>query len=658
MQTALKNNKVLLWGLEVVPEDKLKPYDIGNKNPLSLKQIGKAKGKKKDLEGQIIEVNDVEEEEEKERKPTDVFDNSETYTRRDIPFLEKELKRLSKEKDDLDEKQEETIDLDEINELGDMSERIDIIIEDIKYLLKELSKDEYEESIPEVKPSKSKKDINGKGFKKGSPEAIAHAQKMREKLAQKKAGIVETPKENKETKRRVIKGSEEAKEIGRKLAEAKKAKQTPKAKEIEAVEAPKREVQKKPWYYIGDIPPRYRAATMDEAIKNNKVSKYGKYQVDETKYKYYTDYGILLSYSLSDSMILAQTSGIKRRIQILDDKINRLDVKADKESDNVKKSLVLWEIKESLEERKGIIRCYNWLMDEYYKRQGKIHTKETFERKIEKIKEIKKIKEKPIIKEAPKEEKPKKQPKKSSKEMQAELAEIFEKDGKEIRITKDYFDSQGKLLSDKAKELFDMGVMLDKSMYHLNDYKSLIFVPKYFQVNDILEDVLSGYKEMKAKKPRAKKETLKGRTKQETLKGRTKQEEKEYFEAREKEAYERAEKEANEKKNNMKLSTKDLEEIFNSVQSSPKKSTSKVRFEEPEKPKKKAPKTPIKTETMELSPEMEEKYNIVEYLNLEPEDMNDADIVEMAKSNNDIRAKQIEKLSNNLGVIIIDPNIK
>ena len=128
----------------------------------------------------------------------------------------------------------------------------------------------------------------GKGFKKGSPEAKAHAEIMRLARETKKQP---TPivSEKKTNKARVQKGSEEAKALARKLVEARKAKQEKKKKELEEekrLELLKNPVKSKgrPWYYIGDIPKGYREATETEAISHNKVSKFGKYKVDNDKY--------------------------------------------------------------------------------------------------------------------------------------------------------------------------------------------------------------------------------------------------------------------------------------------------------------------------------------------------------------------------------------
>ena len=615
MLNALKNNKVLLWGLKVVPAEKLEPYDHGNKNPRSLLQAGKKKTKKDKSMGEIIENDSEEEEEEehKERLDTDVFNTAETYTQKDLPFLLKEKKRLEDEKDRLDEEQNETDDLDEIFRLGDLSERMEIIIEDIKYEIKKLqdkNKDieediktdkRFEAKVEPVKPAPktsypSKKSIDGKGFKKGSPEALAHAQKMREsKLS--KIPKAESPIPVK--KGRVVKGSEEAKELGRKLAEAKKAKKM----QIEApkiVEQPKKKVvNKKPWYYIGDIPARYRPATMDEAVKHNMVSEYGKYQVDETKYKFYKNYGIMLSFDLSDSMLIAQSSGIKRRIENVGDKIERKEIEADKYDDEAKKSYVLWEIAELNKERKDIINAYNWLMKEYYERRGQPYEKQKFKREFVKLKEAEKIKEKPVTPPKVKEVKQKKPKKKTIKEIEEENKEIYTKGDNEIRITKDYFDEHGKLKPEKSKELFDKGIMLDKSMYHLDDYRKYIYVPKFNIINNIIEDLFTEYKEAKISKSTS------------VLKP--------------------------------KISKKE-----------PKEKVEKLPKSEP-KVKKSLASEVVREE--KLTPELEEEHGIIEYLKLEPEDEEDEMMKEMADNNNNARAKQIEQLSRKLGIKFIDPNI-
>lgn len=657
MENALRKNKVLLWGLEVVPKSILDPYDIGNKNPRSLKQKGRKKGK-------YYEDSESENEEEintkvnKNSVPKDVFDVNVIYSYDDLPFLNKELKRLEDERDDYDEQQNHTSDLKEIYRLGDLSEAVDLIIDDITYEIKKLTKVDKVEAPKQTVKSKSKS-VDGKGFKKGSPEALEHAKKMREKKLAKSLGEIptDTPIIR---KTKIVKGSDEAKEIGKRLMEARKAKRTNIKEEVDVKQPLKSTVVKRPWYYIGDIPPRYREATMEEAIKHNKVSEYGKYQADPTMVKFYKNYNIFLSKNISDINISTQTTGIKRRINKIDNLIEKLEIKIDKETDTNKKNIAIWELSELMNERKDIISGYYWLMKELYERKGKTYTKEKFPKPVIKlnVKELPKTKPQPI-----KEVKPIKETKKSKDEKlkiaKQETKDTYVKGNDEIKITSEYFDKDGKLKPEKSKELYDKGIMLDKSLYHLDDYRKYIYVSKFYQVDNILEDIMLQNSELKEtlKKNKKSKKVEEPEYESQLFKKRTKKEEEEYYAAREKEAYERAEKEEKEKKEQEPLTEKELDKIFNSIKKGPQLISGKQVEESPKEKSKPIIKKSKSTKTVILTPELEEEHNIMEYLKLDDEDKNDEMMVEMAKMTNDVRAKQIVKLSEKLGIKFKDPNI-
>jgi len=671
MLQALKNNKVLLWGVNIVPIDELEPFDHGNKNPRSIKQIGKTKkGKSESYDGEIIEESESDDEEIHERKVGEKYNPVVRYSNKDIPFLEKELKKIKSEIQKYENEMEETGDLDKIYELGDLVERKEVLVEDIEYSIKQASnikKSDVKEIVQKPTKSKVKK---GTGFLKGSLEAKEHAKKMRLARESKKAGIEPIkPAIVNISKSRVVKGSEEAKELGKKLSDAKKAKQTLKTQLIEDVKPQKKHVVKSPWYYIGDIPPRYREATMIEAIRNNKVSEYGKYQVDEIMYHMYKNYNILLSDELSDKMLLMERAGITKRIEKIDRQMDVLDGKADKEQDESKKAYILWEISELLVERKDIIKCYNWLTKQYHTRNKLPYKKEEFKKVIPKLSVIQKIKEKPIIVIKPK-EKVIKPIKKTVKQLEEEYGEIYIKGNHEIKIKKESFDEDHKLKSKLAKELYEQGIMFDKNMYKLKDYKKFIYVSKNLQIDDILEDIKLDFKNIKKAKviPKAKEP---GEYESQLFKKRTKQEDIDYYASREQEAYKKALKEEEEenKKEKHNISQKELDEIFNSINPSPKKVETVV--ENPpkkvetvvEKPKKSS-KEPVieikKTNTkksMVITPEMETKYNLMEYTVLEDEFKDDDFMIDLINSSNKARAGQIIKLSKELGIKLIDPNI-
>lgn len=583
MQSAINNNKVLLWGIQLVPEILLKPYDIGNKNPKSIKQLGKPKRYVKIMndkeEVEIEEIDEVNAIKPIKRIPTEQYKYGNYYNYFDIPFLEIEKKRIEDEIEECHNGGYDEDGLMDYNEMARLDELRERILEplwtdidgEINILKLEIPKPVEPIIIPVKIIEKPKV---GRGFKKGSPEALEHARKMRESKMKKDKIIDDKPNK----KARAEKGSEEAKAIGKRLVEAKKAKkalESQKAIKIDEDKADKQTFVKRPWYYIGEIPPRYREATMDEAIKHNMVSTYGKYQVDVIKNKFYKNYGIFLSFELSDLSITTQTNAIKRRIEHIDRKLDTLDIKADNQTDTSKKALLLWEISELNDERKDVIKAYNWLMKEYYNRRNKPYIKEKFIKEIPKISEAIKVTEKPKITKTIMMNSTIK-PKKTKKELMDEYSEIFVKNGVEVIIKRSFFDDDNKLKTSKAEELEKQGIILDKSFYKLEDYKRMVYVPKFFDIDDTMNELQTTLKKVikqkKVKKSTPIVEEIKEPIKfnindyePEFFKKRTEEEEEAYYAKLEKEAIERANKDEEESKKKVTLSEKDLEELFNSV---------------------------------------------------------------------------------------------
>lgn len=270
-------------------------------------------------------------------------------------------------------------------------------------------------------------------------------------------------------KARAVKGSEEAKAIGRRLAEA-RAKKKAEKQEVEPVKEvkPKRKPRKlNPWYYIGDMPSGYREATEDEAIRNKKVSQYGKYQVDHIKYKYFTDYNILLSNEIDEESLRWGMKNLLRQIKRAHQDLEIFDNKLD----NPKYESRYKEFESKLESTKvhlsDLSKAYNFYNKLKSKREGTEYVKKSF-----------KVKKEEYI--APKEEKEEEEIKpvyyEEDKIIKKEPYPFHFKRGNDevIDIKQKYFDSNGHISSKNAKMLFDNGVVLEQKHYSDND------IPKYF----------------------------------------------------------------------------------------------------------------------------------------------------------------------------------
>jgi hypothetical protein len=120
-----------------------------------------------------------------------------------------------------------------------------------------------------------------------------------------------------ETKKRVEKGSEEAKAKMAKLTAIRQAKKAEKDKEKEKEKQTKKqakEAKKKPFYYIGPVPSGYRKATEDEALLHDMVGEYGEHQVNPQKMKYYEKYNILLTPDRTPNQIVITLKAFHKRV--------------------------------------------------------------------------------------------------------------------------------------------------------------------------------------------------------------------------------------------------------------------------------------------------------------------------------------------------------
>jgi hypothetical protein len=509
----LENNKVLLWGENPVNKELLKDYDFGNRNPQSISRKKKTDDKKPD----------------KKSVSKRQYKSGETYTIDDIDFLDSEYDRIDKISssemtDELYDLQDELYELiDKLKSKKDKEDRLKEEKEEkinkessnsknskIDALNKQLSelRDKYisskgdpkiREEISEVEvklnklyksggsvlPVKRNKQKNisshynylpvdntdkrknnqGMGFKKGSPEALEQARKMRESKENKQTGSL--IKEKQESKSRVVKGSEEAKERGRKLAEARRLKKEIKQTNEELREEPKEETKsnKKPWYYIGDIPKGYREAIEDEAIKNNKVSHYGKYTVDSEKYRLFNEYNILLTEDIDDRSLGFSLSGLKRRIIKSLQEIEILSSKLDNDKYKDSKNKIQNKLEDEKLTRKYLQAGWNWFYKVYCKRFNKTYERKKFE-----------LPEKKVIEYTKSPEIPKIEVKNIPKIIKQENSSIeFKRDFNDmISLKKEYFDDDLKLKSKYAKKLFDKNIILDEQFYKPDD-RNLLF---------------------------------------------------------------------------------------------------------------------------------------------------------------------------------------
>ena len=470
---AFENNQVLLWGMKPVKKSLLEEFDKGNKNPHSLTRKKEPKAK--------------EEVKVKKEPVKRVFSLDEDYGVQDLPFLNKEYERIEKELS-------KTISREEMDDLTDQQDKLYELIEGLEAFQKMSGKsivykkaDDFgDDDLTGTNIIKRVSKLIGKGFKKGSPEAKAHAEKMRKVLEERKGIKKEVVK--KETKSRVEKGSEQAKELGRKLAEAKRKKAEEAKKDKE--EPKTKHTKAKPWYYIGDIPKGYREATEDEAIINNKVSEYGKYVVDEDKWILYRDYDILLSDKKTDNEMTWYMNSLKKRILSSLQEIEILESKLENDKYKDKWTEIKNKLANEKEKRKYLQAGWNW----YYKiiclKTGRKYERQKFELPKRELSESQlnikdEYKSKFIRPIDPRTGKPAeyesaiepvKQEPKHKGDVDVEL--YFEKDGDLIKLSTKYFTQDYKLKSKYVKQLLDKGIILNKKHYTTEDFNKYFYSMK------------------------------------------------------------------------------------------------------------------------------------------------------------------------------------
>lgn len=435
-----KNSKVMLWGLEKASKSQLAALENQNNNPKSISKLKKDKTVKK-------------------AKVVKRFDVSEDYGVEDLPFLKKEADRIEHEIDnDID--YDENLDLQE--KIMDLIDTLEEIKEKfsgkgLRPIL-EPEREQYEDI-----DSDTSDDEYGWGLKGPLKEDKPKSGKRRTKQVM--GGKI-----------RAEKGSEEAKEIGRRLAEARKKKREGQPTLKEQAEKKREEKQKskaskaKPWYYVGIIPKGYREATEDEAIRNYKVGSYGKYPVDMVKHEFFDKYHILLSHDMSNDDIKMALIGIPKKINRTFNEIEILENKLQNNKYTEQQHHAYdHKLDEERHTNKNLQKAYNWISKLYAKRNNKPYVKKHFtppkkiivEPTVEKALKPEVYKETIMIQETPK----------VNKSMVHKFENAFDK----IAIPIKAFTEEMLVKPKYAKKLFEKNIMLHPEHYHLEDIKKYFY---------------------------------------------------------------------------------------------------------------------------------------------------------------------------------------
>jgi len=333
-EQALEAKQVLLYGLNKIGSKILKKYEADYK---PTKRAYVRKTPKEEGHRPLSAVEDPlrVKEVKKEVKKVRVYDPEEAdYDISDLPFLNSEYERISKlemteENEDLQDKLYDVIDqiesIDKYNKSKGtgikednakfkiLKDILDSLFDkppfkinqqqynDVMYLLNKGKLDEAETQLTFLIPKeKGKAVINApvkvKGkITKGSPEALARAEKMR---------------------------------LGKEAKRIAEGKPPPKGKYVKKVK------ELEPYYNIGEIPSGFREATEHEAVINGKVSYWGKYEVNPEVIKQFNNVGFLFKSDLTvpesklliGRMITRMKSAL-RDIPFVENRLENIEVK-------------------------------------------------------------------------------------------------------------------------------------------------------------------------------------------------------------------------------------------------------------------------------------------------------------------------------------------
>lgn len=294
MQEAIKNNKVMLWGLKKIDSKLLGPYEKKYIPP-----IEKRGRPKKEL--------DVKKTKKKE------FDLEEDYGVEDLEFLKSESDRIDTDlnkKDIPDELYEE------------LTEKQDKIYDLIEVLegLKKISLQNQVTGHPLRMPEGQSIQINKQPIEVNMIGGlIIEGDKFKCPICdvsfdtkQKMERHIKTKKHEANLKKNNIINVKDYNDNLLKIERRKRV-----VKKID--DEPKKKTIKKllPYFFIGEVPEGYREATELEALESGKYSEYGKKKIDNQRFKDFSELGQVFNDKLDEREMFLKTVGIRGRMQRL-----------------------------------------------------------------------------------------------------------------------------------------------------------------------------------------------------------------------------------------------------------------------------------------------------------------------------------------------------
>jgi hypothetical protein len=259
-------------------------------------------------------------------------------------------------------------------------------------------------------------------------------------------------------------------------------------------EVDKKPIILKPYYDVGEIPEGYREATEFEALKSGKYGDFGKYKLNEDKFKDYKDLGFLFDSDISDNELDFKIRGITYKLKYFKKEYIRLlnlhgfnKLPKSRQAEITEKAE---DIKDKYD-RLGVI--YNKYFKIYFHRQGKPFTSIKLNINADEKAVIATV-DKPGSNYISEPVKPEPRNKSKTVKTNENLPYIFKAEGKQdLELPTKYFVN-GKIKSSIAEKLYKLNIRLEKEYYTTEDYNKYFYQKQIIGKNIITDYLFKKYR--------------------------------------------------------------------------------------------------------------------------------------------------------------------
>lgn len=291
MEKALKEGKVMLWGLKKIDVKILKDFKPEAVKPKeNSKATPSQRGRPKKAKPDEVKENKAKEPVKRE------FNKDDDYEFKDLPFLKEEYERITKEmmkKGWSDEEQEKW---------DDLQADIDEVIENLEALSK-FNKPETGKGLDCITGG-AVGDVNYKcdlcKYETDDKAKMARHFKTKKHLE----NLSKLPKEKQSLKNAEILAKDR-----------KKRSDALKPRVNSPYKGPPIIKKLKPYYLLGEIPEGFREATQEEALINGKYGAFGKHRIDPKAFEVFQEIGTIYSKDLDEQDLRHHIIGLQARMK-------------------------------------------------------------------------------------------------------------------------------------------------------------------------------------------------------------------------------------------------------------------------------------------------------------------------------------------------------